>query len=66
MGPVRQVDLTSKRQKTCHSVEFPRDRCLDVMPDVSERHSLAAEVFRQDPGIYHRMKAWQSLSKERL
>ena len=56
----------SKRQKTCHSVEFPRDRCPEVMPDVSERHSLAADVFRQEPGIYHRMKAWQLKGFKRL
>lgn len=36
--------------------EFPRDVCPEQMPDVNERHSLAAEVFRQDSSIYSRLK----------
>lgn len=36
--------------------EFPRDVCPEQMPEVNERHSLAAEVFRQDPSIYTRLK----------
>lgn len=36
--------------------EFPRDRCPAQMPDVSNRHSLAADVLKADPLIYQQLK----------
>jgi creatine kinase len=36
--------------------EFPRDRCPTQMPDVSSRHSLAADVLKADPVIYQQVK----------
>eukprot|EP00930_Biecheleria_cincta_P019922 TRINITY_DN1508_c0_g2_i1.p1 TRINITY_DN1508_c0_g2~~TRINITY_DN1508_c0_g2_i1.p1 ORF type:complete len:994 (+),score=202.01 TRINITY_DN1508_c0_g2_i1:64-3045(+) len=36
--------------------EFPRDRCPAQMPDVSSRHSLAADVLKSDSFIYQQVK----------
>ncbi|CAJ1328418.1 unnamed protein product, partial [Effrenium voratum] len=39
------------------SAEFGKEGvCPAEMPDVGDRHSLAAEVLRQDPSIYQRLK----------
>eukprot|EP00440_Ansanella_granifera_P075650 gb/GFBE01082087.1/.p1 GENE.gb/GFBE01082087.1/~~gb/GFBE01082087.1/.p1 ORF type:complete len:1793 (+),score=430.45 gb/GFBE01082087.1/:1-5379(+) len=48
------ADTSSPSVGVCS--EFSRDKCLAKMPDVSGRHSLAAEVLRRDPSIYDRLK----------
>mmetsp|Transcript_168199 Transcript_168199/g.540367 ORF Transcript_168199/g.540367 Transcript_168199/m.540367 type:complete len:981 (+) Transcript_168199:77-3019(+) len=35
----------------------PSDVCPDQMPDLSQNHSLAAQVMRSDPSIYARLRA---------
>merc|ERR1711959_272326 len=35
---------------------FPGDECPDKMPDLSEHNNIMAEVLRENPGIYDRLK----------
>merc|ERR1711907_769187 len=35
---------------------FPGDVCPDKMPDLSEHNNIMAEVLRENPGIYDRLK----------
>ncbi|CAE8611623.1 unnamed protein product, partial [Polarella glacialis] len=41
---------------------FPREVCPDVMPEISHRHSIAAEVLRSNPSIYATLKDKRTLS----
>lgn len=35
---------------------FPADRCPERMPDLSQHNNIMAEVLRENPGIYDRLK----------
>lgn len=35
---------------------FPADVCPEEMPDFTKHHSLLADVFKKDPGLYHKYR----------
>ncbi|CAE7225146.1 unnamed protein product [Symbiodinium natans] len=49
-------EVSLEAQASDGHTEFPRESCPTEMPDISGRHSLAAEVLRRDPSIYEKLK----------
>lgn len=39
-----------------HCSGFPVDECPDALPDLTQHNSIMADVFKRDPGMYHRLK----------
>jgi len=55
-GEAGEADPVPTSAVAASPAEFPRDVCPAEMPDISDRYSLAAEVLRRDPSIYHSLK----------
>eukprot|EP01052_Picozoa_sp_SAG31_P028343 SAG31_NODE_2727_length_5181_cov_7.977568_4_plen_442_part_00 len=50
------VDTEEVVQLAASEKGFPVDECPAVMPDLSQHHTLAAQVLRENPGIYKQLR----------